>query len=178
MQRIGRKLINGLALAGLALALSACTSEVSLSDFNVVSKVSSMAGSNPLAFRGSAPDTLSVRPVTPNDLVGPQGECAGAPSTVAVDADGQPVGAPTAQGGIALQMTECEVVQRAGAPNGIEFGNTLGDRSVTLTYTRGPRVGIYHFSGGRLSSIERGSEPAPAPKPQKKSAPAKKRAPA
>jgi hypothetical protein len=80
--------------------------------------------------------------------------------------------------GIALQMTECEVVQRAGNPEGIEFGNEGGERSVVLTYTAGARPGIYRFGGGRLYSIERAPEPAGAAKPQKKSPPAKKRSPA
>ena len=80
--------------------------------------------------------------------------------------------------GIALQMTECEVVQRAGGPDGIEFGSEGGERSVVLTYTRGARPGIYRFAGGRLYSIERAPEPPDAAKPQKKSPPPKKRSPA
>jgi hypothetical protein len=72
-------------------------------------------------------------------------------------------------------MTECEVVNRAGAPQNVELGTTeQGERSVTLTYTSGPRPGIYRFAGGRLYAIERGQEPPP-PEPSKgKKPPAKK----
>jgi hypothetical protein len=80
------------------------------------------------------------------------------------------------QGGIALQMTECEVVARAGAPDNIEFGNgQRGGRAVVLTYLHGARPGIYRFSGGRLYSIERAPEPAA---PARKATPKKKRRPA
>lgn len=179
-QRFDRKLMNVLAIAGLAASLAACTSDVSLSDFNVVNKLSNLSATNPLSFQAARDYTL--RPITSEDLVGPQGQCASAglpPSVAEVGADGQPVATPALmQSGIALQMTECEVVQRAGGPDGIEFGSDGGERSVVLTYTRGARPGVYRFAGGRLVSIERGAEPpAPAP-PQKKSAPAKKRPPA
>ena len=131
-----------------------------------------------LSFQGGR--DFSERPITQADLVGPQGQCASAglaPS--ATGADGQPNAAPAiAQSGIALQMTECEVVQRAGGPDGIEFGNNAGERNVVLTYTGGARPGIYRFAGGRLYSIERVAEPPAPPKAQKKSAPAKKRPPA
>jgi hypothetical protein len=81
---------------------------------------------------------------------------------------------PAVQGGVALQMTECDVVRRAGAPERVELGaNERGERAVVLTYARGPRPGVYRFAGGRLYSIERGPEP-PAPARQQKAA-AKKR---
>jgi hypothetical protein len=180
MRHFNRKRMKLLALAVLAAALAGCTSDISLSDFNLSRTVSSAVGSNPLAFQ-AARANFTLRPVTSDDLVGPQGQCSSGavtPSAVAVDSDGQPTGAPAfAQGGVALQMTECEVVQRAGAPDRVEFGNEGGERAVVLTYAGGARPGIYRFTGGRLSSIERGAE-APAPKAQKKSAPAKKRPPA
>jgi hypothetical protein len=74
------------------------------------------------------------------------------------------------QGGIALQMTECDVVRRAGSPDRVEAGaNQSGERSVVLTYMRGPKPGVYRFVGGRLASIERGPEaPAPARQQGKK----------
>ena len=78
------------------------------------------------------------------------------------------------QTGISLQMTECEVVSRAGAPDNIEVGvNERGERAVALTFMRGARPGIYRFAAGRLNSIERGPEPPAPPKPQQKP-PAKK----
>jgi hypothetical protein len=179
-QRFDRKVINALAIVGVAAALAACASDISLSDFSVSNKLSNIATntSASLSFQGGR--DFSERPITQADLVGPQGQCASAglaPSETG--ADGQPNAAPAiAQSGIALQMTECEVVQRAGGPDGIEFGNNAGERIVVLTYTGGARPGIYRFAGGRLSSIERVAEPTAAPKAQKKSAPAKKRPPA
>jgi hypothetical protein len=66
------------------------------------------------------------------------------------------------------------VVGRIGAPDRVEFGSTeRGERSAILTYTRGARPGIYRFSGGRLTSIERSGEPAPDR--SKKAAPQQKK---
>ena len=81
-----------------------------------------------------------------------------------------------AQGGIALQMTECEVVKRAGTPENVQVGtNVRGERTVTLTYNSGPRPGIYHFSGGRLYDIDRVEAPPEPPKPAKPKKPAAKK---
>ena len=79
-------------------------------------------------------------------------------------------------GGIALQMTECDVVRRAGAPEQLQVGaDERGERAVVITYIRGPRPGIYRFNAGRLTSIERapeapGAKAAPKAKPPKKAA--------
>jgi hypothetical protein len=176
--RLRRRLINVLALGGLVAAVAGCTSDVSLDDFNLSRKLSNVASSattTTLAFQGGR--DFSERPITQADLVGPQGQCAG--PGAASGGEGQPNDAPViAQSGIALQMTECEVVQRAGGPDGLEFGNNAGERNVVMTYTGGARPGIYRFSGGRLYSIERVGESPAAPKAQKKAAPAKKRPPA
>ena len=60
-------------------------------------------------------------------------------------------------------------------PENIELGTTdRGERAVTLTYSNGPRPGIYRFAGGRLYAVERTQEP-PAPEPPKaKKPPVKK----
>jgi hypothetical protein len=178
-QRFGRRLISMLVAGGLAAMLAACTSDVSLDDFNVSRKLANIknTASSTLTFQGGR--DFSERPITQADLVGPQGQCPG-PNVAAsmTSEDGQPNAAPIVSGGIALQMTECEVVQRAGGPDGIEFGSNPGARNVVLTYTHGGRPGIYRFAGGRLYSIEGVPEPAAPAKPQRKSAPAKKRPPA
>jgi hypothetical protein len=177
-QRFARKLVNSLAIAGLASILGACAVDLNVSDLNLGNKISNL-GTSTLSFQGGR--DFSVRPITQADLVGPQGQCSGSPgpSMTTTDGDGQSATAPALMtSGIALQMTECEVVQRAGSPEGIEFGNEGGERSVVLTYTQGARPGIYRFGGGRLYSIERAPEPAGAAKPQKKSPAPKKRAPA
>jgi hypothetical protein len=83
--------------------------------------------------------------------------------------------------GIALQMTECQVVAVAGYTDRVEIGtNARGQRTVTLAYMTGERPGIYRFTAGRLTSMERVEEPPQPKKPKKpaRSAKAKKVTPA
>jgi len=80
--------------------------------------------------------------------------------------------------GIALQMTECEVVRVAGYTDRVEIGgNDRGQRAVTLTYLTGNRPGIYRFIDGRLASMERVAEQPQQRKPQKAARTAKKTTP-
>jgi hypothetical protein len=109
-----------------------------------------------LSFSGRH-EEFALPPPGPAELVNAQGHCAAA---AAGTAEG---------GGVSLQMTECEVVRRVGAPERVEFTPNSGERAVVLTFTRGARPGVYTFLGGRLQTIERGPEP---PAPQR--APAKK----
>lgn len=82
--------------------------------------------------------------------------------------------------GVALSMTECEVVRLAGYTDRVEIGaDPYGRRSVTLTYMTGERPGIYRFADGRLVSMER-IEGLPAPKkpqPARKTKTAKSKQP-
>jgi hypothetical protein len=148
-----------MAVAAVMPLVAACSSDIS--NINILPKLGNFES---LALGNAAPVSGELRPVTAADLVGPQGQCAG--------------GGPDAasQGGIALQMTECEVVARAGAPENVELGTTdRGERALTLTYNNGPRPGIYRFAGGRLYAIERTQEPLPEPpNPKAKKPPAKK----
>jgi len=90
-----------------------------------------------------------------------------------------PANASQALGGIGLQMTECDVVKRAGAPEKMELGtNERTERTLTLTYIRGTRPGIYSFVAGRLVTIERAPEPPAPPKPAKSAKPKPKLKPA
>ena len=69
--------------------------------------------------------------------------------------------------GVALSMTECQVVQLAGYTDRVEIGaDPLGRRMVTLTYMTGERPGIYRFADGRLVSMERVEGPPAPKKPQ------------
>jgi hypothetical protein len=80
--------------------------------------------------------------------------------------------------GIALAMTECQVVSVAGYTNQVEISaNERGERLVTLTYLSGDRPGIYRFRGGRLVNMERVAEAPQPKKPQRaaKQAKAKQR---
>jgi hypothetical protein len=121
------------------------------------------------------------RPVTPNDLVDNNGGCAApaaAPAPVqqtAAPAGQAPVAAAAPDtasllgGGIALGMTECDVVFRAGAPSAVQIGsNPNGDRTATLSYNTGPRPGIYHFEHGQLMAMDRVAAPPPPPQAAKK----------
>jgi hypothetical protein len=144
-----------IAVAVVAPWVVACSSDIG--SVNILPKVATIESLS----LGNAQPTHELRPVTAADLVDAQGQCAG----------GQ---AAAAQGGIALEMTECEVVGRAGAPENVQLGTTdRGERSLTLTYMSGPRPGIYRFAAGRLYAIERGEEPPPEPAKPKKPAPKK-----
>ncbi len=121
-----------------------------------------------------------AQPITANDLVAANGSCPPpvqhAPAAAAAN---QPGSAPAATdtsallgGGIALGMSECDVVFRAGAPNAVQIGkNPNGDRTAVLTFNTGPRPGIYHFEAGALMEVERvQTAPAPAQTAKKKPA--------
>ncbi|HEV3371304.1 MAG TPA: hypothetical protein VG145_02070 [Xanthobacteraceae bacterium] len=149
------QMLRLIAVAILAPSVVACSSDIS--SVNILPKIGAIESLS----LGNAQPTRELRPVTAADLVDPQGQCASRPTTAA-------------QGGIALEMTECEVVGRAGPPENVQLGTTdRGERSLTLTYTGGPRPGIYRFAGGRLYAIERGEEPPPEPAKPKKPAPKK-----
>lgn len=80
--------------------------------------------------------------------------------------------------GIALAMTECQVVSVAGYTDRVEIStNERGERVVTLTYLSGDRPGIYRFRSGRLVNMERVAEAPQPKKPQRaaKQAKAKQR---
>jgi len=115
------------------------------------------------------------KPVTADDLISADGMCPGmAPPGAPADANALSDGAaaaPTSSkpGAVALGHTECDVARGIGAaPDNVGLSNNgRGDRVAVLTYTRGPRAGIYTFTSGRLSSVERGPEPAVQPKTAK-----------
>jgi hypothetical protein len=129
-----------------------------------------------------APPLTPNRPVTSDDLVTAEGYCAGmAPAPGPGDANAltdNPAGAPAAAapppvvtGTVALGHTECDVVRGIGAPGSVNLSNNpRGDRVAVVTYLQGPRAGIYTFTAGRLSSVER----APQVEQPKPARPAKK----
>jgi hypothetical protein len=86
--------------------------------------------------------------------------------------DGAAAPAPVATGTVALGHTECDVVRGIGAPNAVNISNSpRGERLAVINFSQGARAGIYTFTAGRLTSIERGAEPAAEPKtvkPKKK----------
>jgi hypothetical protein len=127
------------------------------------------------------------RALTANDMIDASGACPPLPAPTAAPepsaAQGPtpiptaPDAAPTLMGqGVALNMSECDVVYRAGAPASVQLSkNQNGDRALVLTYNGGPRPGIYRFESGRLVDMDRVEVAAPAPEPKvaKKKKPAK-----
>jgi len=116
-------------------------------------------------------------PVGPEDMVDASGHCANAATPAAEQASAPAdAGGLTMSPGIALEMSECDVVKRAGAPEKVDIGtNERGERTATLTYINGVRPGIYSFTAGRLKSMERAPEPPPVRAAKAK--PAKKKTP-
>ena len=128
-----------------------------------------------------APPLSPNKPVTAEDLVTAEGYCpgmappAGSPADANAAADGSAAAGPvvpSTSGTVALGHTECDVVRGIGAPASVNLSsNPRGDRVAVVTYLQGQRAGIYTFTAGRLTSIERGPEPvAPPPKPTKSKA--------
>ena len=168
------------AAAAAALALAACSADLGLfakSDPKVDAAV---------ALHQAPTSNSKQRVVTANDLVGADGRCAGEAAPAGSQAlnftagpqagPASPNAAPAAPGagttptrtGVALGMTECEVVLTLGHTDHIEIAsNERGQRSVTLTYLQGERPGIYRFVAGQLVSLERTGDAPAAPKSTK-----------
>jgi hypothetical protein len=166
VNRIGTCAVVSIALASL---LGACSADLSLNNVTLAPKPEALPRKvdGPTWGRASFDRTVSL-----TELVGPDGQCT--PEQIPATPAGAAQAAPPPLGGITLQMTECDVVRRAGAVEKFEFGaNERGERSLVLTYLRGPWPGVYRFAGGRLVSIERAAEPA-VEKPQKPTGSVKK----
>jgi hypothetical protein len=146
-------------LLGTALAASGCntdgTSGMKLWDPHAQPDwaVSSIDKDKPLARAGSI-----------GDIIDSNGRCmadnfSAAKDPAAEQAKSAHKGlAPTA---VALDMSECEIVKRAGPADKIDIGiNERGERVASLTYADAVRPGLYRFRSGRLFSIERLPEPS------------------
>jgi hypothetical protein len=119
-----------------------------------------------------SPPLTPDQPVRPDELVSADGACPGMapPGADAQALTNNVAGAPPLPGGtVALGHTECDVVRGIGAPDNVNLSTSpRGERTAVVSWSRGPRAGIYTFTGGRLSSIERGPEPVAPPKVAKK----------
>ena len=172
---------SGVLIAlGIAIALSGCA--------NIDFESEQAWFSKPLDFFGRKGGyTFSElqetkqrqRPITANDLVNGNGACQPrpAPQTPPAAPNGQAATPPAPAGdaasllggGVALGMSECDVVSRAGQPSSVQIGkNANGDRTAVLTYNSGPRPGIYHFERGALVVMDRIAASPPAPQVVKK----------
>jgi hypothetical protein len=172
-----------LAALAIAVALSGCANLDLDSNTKWFSKPADWFGKSGGFTYSDLKETRQERPITANDLVQENGACAAPPAAPQsappiTNPATAPMVAPNADsllgGGIALGMSECDVVYRAGQPNGVQFGrNQNGDRTAVLNYGSGPRPGIYRFEGGRLMQMDRVAEPAPPPEQAKKKKPVK-----
>ncbi|MFL6831089.1 MAG: hypothetical protein ACJ8F0_00755 [Xanthobacteraceae bacterium] len=171
MQRLDQIVLRMIAMATLGSTMAACSSDLGLTNVTLPKPDTLLRKPDWATFSGGKHD-FTLRPVTAADLVNAAGQCSSESAQAGTDPTAG--AAPPVAGGIALQMTECDVVRRAGPVEKIDFGSDeRGERIVTLTYLRGPLPGIYRFEGGRLVSIERAPTPPPAPAKSQK-APAKK----
>ena len=150
---------------------------------------------------GASVNLGPVGAVAPEELVSADGRCAAPAAALAQAGDSvqqqadtsggtKPAGqasadpgqrlepsnsSPLVPGGIALGMSECQTVQRAGSPSNVAISSgDKGERKVVLTYLSGPWPGIYTFADGRLKVIDRAPEqPKPAKAPPQKKKPVK-----
>ncbi len=130
---------------------------------------------NPGYTYSSLGDARVDRAITANDLVDANGACPNyaPPSASAGAGEGASPqdGAALFGGGVALGMSECDIVARLGQATAVNFGTAAyGSRSLVLTYNAGPRPGIYRFENGRLLEMDRveGLPPAAEKKATKK----------
>ena len=182
--RLDRK--GGLAAAALAVALAGCGNLGLDSDQPWFRKQFDLTGKAGGYTFSDTQQARQDRPVTANDLIAASGSCSPPPAApVAAAPTSNPAAAPIAAPdnpsllgeGVALGMSECEVVWRAGAPNNVELGNTPnGDRTAVLTFDSGPRPGIYRFQRGRLMEMD-SVAPAAAPPQVAKKKPVKPKKP-
>ena len=158
-----------LAVLAAALLIGGCSDDTQ----RWFSKPANVFGTNGYTY-SSLGQARQDRQIAGNELVDANGACpnyaAPAPSPSANPGEGQPAdGAALLGGGVALGMSECEVVARLGQPTAVNLGtNPNGLRGATLTYHAGPRPGIYRFEAGQLSEMDRVEGPAPLPAPAKK----------
>ena len=114
------------------------------------------------------PPLTPERAVTAEDLVSAEGYCPGMAPPGGASALAEGAGAaptPSTTGTVALGHTECDVVRGIGAPENVKFSNNeRGDRVAVVNYLRGQRAGIYTFTAGRLTSIERNPAAVAEPK--------------
>ncbi len=167
-------------LASRALPLALAVALCGCSDFDTSGswfvKPLRLYGSNLGYTYTQFDDARMDRPITANDLIDANGAC---PRYV-VPSPPSAAGAPPAAGptdaalllgaGIAIGMSECDIVARLGQPTAVNVGKGPGgDRAVALTFNSGPRPGVYRFAGGRLTEMDRIEVPqAAAPEPAKK----------
>ena len=177
-----------LALLLLAPMVAGCAGASDMFSSDILSRDADwFSRSGRLFIRNVSIETPPLTPnrkLTPEDLVSADGLCpgmttGGAPADANALTDGAAAAPPpSTTGTVALGHTECDVVRGIGAPDSVNLSNNeRGERVAVVNYSHGQRAGIYTFTAGRLSSIERGPEPVAPPKAAKPKV-AKKKPPA
>jgi hypothetical protein len=177
---VGAKYSRRLAPPGTTLAVTFALCGCSSFDTSGAwfSKPLNLFGAN-LGYTYSQLDEAKMdRPITANDLISANGACPRpAVPTAAQTASGSPDAsaanspdtAALLGGGVAIGMSECDVVARLGQPTAVNIGRgPNGDRAVALTFNSGPRPGVYRFAGGKLKEMDHVELPSPPPEPAKK----------
>ncbi len=169
---LGSNYRGALAVTAMAVALCGCGGNFDASGW--FSRPLDLFGSRHGYTYSQLGEMKKEQPITPNDLVDANGACAAlAPAAPAPTAPGaSPEGTPDAAshlgGGVAIGMSECDVVSRVGPPSAVNLSsNPRGDRTAILTFTGGLRPGVYRFVAGRLTEMDRIEEPPPPAKPAK-----------
>jgi hypothetical protein len=174
----GVKRATGLASRALPLALAIAL--CGCSDFDAsgswFAKPLRLYGSNLGYTYTQFDDAKTDHPITANDLVDANGACPryvvpSPPPAAGAGPGAGPTDAASLLGaGVAIGMSECDIVARLGQPTAVNVGRGPGgDRAAALTFNSGPRPGVYRFAGGRLTEMDRVEVPqAPAPEPAKK----------
>lgn len=164
-----------------ALALAVTLGGCAGTDFDSIAWFSKPFVRTNLGYSYSQLDEAKQsRPITANDLVDANGACP-APAAPRAAPGQSSEAAPDAGsqlgGRVGIGMSECDVVDRVGAPSAVNLGRTRnGDRTAVLTVKSGPRPGVYRFVAGRLAEMDRLEESPPAPAPEKKEPEKKKSA--
>jgi len=174
---------NCCAFAALAMALALCGCGSSDFGSGWFQKPINLTGNNLGYTYSNLGETRPDRPITANDLVDANGACPRyVPPQPAAGNPGESAAAPpdasVLGGGVALGMSECEVVSRLGAPSAVNLGaNPNGSRNAILTFRGGPRPGVYRFGSGRLMEMDRVAEQPPPENKTVKKKPAKTKEP-
>jgi hypothetical protein len=172
-----------LALLLLAPVISGCSAASNMFSSDILSKDADwFSRPGRLFIRNiEAPPLSPNKPITADDLVSAEGYCPGmAPPANPADANALSDGAagaptPSTTGTVALGHAECDVVRGIGAPVSVNISkNERGDRLAVITYLQGQRAGIYTFTAGRLTSVERAPEQEAPPTAAKSKAKNKK----
>ena len=170
-KRTGRRCAT-LALLVVVPLLSGCAGTMDMFSTDLLSKDADWFSRPGRIFIKNVsietPPLTPDQPVAPSDLITADGACPGLTRTEPSAANALSDGAAQAEtrgGTVALGHTECDVARGIGTPDGVNLSTgQRGERVAVLTYARGPRAGIYTFSDGRLSVVERGAEPLGQPK--------------